>query len=238
MVVRSVCAVVVSALFCGACWDLDRLESLARREDDLAFDQTADLAHPSGPTTDLAVTEIDASVADLATTTPLIDASMSDLITTPPATDLTFNADLLPVADLAKPADLVSLPPPGTAGNPFVISHLPFSHSYTTIGGQELIDSYDVNDDCRYEEETRGPEVYYRFALGYTPRISAFATEINGSAVSAFLIQGNDCLASDPDGIYDAYVPTSSNVRLVVDSWTYENFRYPGKYVLDVEEVE
>lgn len=117
----------------------------------------------------------------------------------------------------------------GTANDPFVIDTLPFSHSFTTVGGQHAINSY---PGCNATQNESGPEIYYRFALPAGTPIKAVVATGNDTDADIHLLASDSCVARG-DWILSGTVPAADAGRLVIDTFV-ATVEKPGAYLLAV----
>lgn len=115
----------------------------------------------------------------------------------------------------------------GTAQDPFVIDSLPFTHSFTTVGGQHAINSY---PGCNATENESGPEVYYRFALPAGTSFKAVVTTGDDTDSDIHLLNGDTCITRG-DWMIAATVPAANAGRLVIDTFV-ATVEKPGAYLL------
>ena len=82
------------------------------------------------------------------------------------------------VLDGAVAPDVAPLPPiagQGTAAAPFVVDRLPFTHTFTTVGGEALRDGY---PGCDAGQDESGPEIVYQLDLAAPIRFRAVVLDL------------------------------------------------------------
>ncbi|MBZ0236699.1 MAG: SGNH/GDSL hydrolase family protein, partial [Deltaproteobacteria bacterium] len=136
------------------------------------------------------------------------------------------------VLDDAAAPDLAPLPPvtgAGTAADPFVIDRLPFTHSFTTVGGERARDGY---PDCDAGQDERGPEITYRLDLAASTPVRAIVLDRGDVDVDLHVLAGEACLERS-DRLVDRPLSPGAH-RLVVDTFTSSGGEHAGAYTLVV----
>ncbi len=136
------------------------------------------------------------------------------------------------VLDGAAAPDVAPLPPvagAGTAADPFVIDRLPFTHTFTTTGGERMRDGY---PDCDAGQDERGPEITYRLDLPAAAPVRAVVLDRAGVDVDLHVLTGGVC-AERSDRLVDRALAAGAH-QLVVDTFTSAGVEQAGAYTLVV----
>ncbi len=140
------------------------------------------------------------------------------------------------VVDDAAPPSVPALPGvagAGTAADPFVIDALPFSHAFTTVGGESLVDAYAA---CGANQNEAGPEITYRLQLTTATPLRVLVFDRGEVDVDVHLLTGADCQERN-DRLVERTVPAGDH-RLVVDTFVSGTTAHSGRYLLVVVPCE
>lgn len=125
----------------------------------------------------------------------------------------------------------------GSFENPFEITSLPFSHSFTTIDAPS--DRVDFYIPCGPETNESGGEVVYKLTLTTGTTLSVSVDDKPGDAIDVDVhiltsLEGDNCIARDNIKI-SRYLPAGT-YYIVVDSWVNSSGKVlAGPYTLTVK---
>ncbi|MCA9677880.1 MAG: SGNH/GDSL hydrolase family protein, partial [Myxococcales bacterium] len=134
------------------------------------------------------------------------------------------------VLDGAVAPDVAPLPPiagQGTAAAPFVVDRLPFTHTFTTVGGEALRDGY---PGCDAGQDESGPEIVYQLDLAAPIRFRAVVLDGPDVDVDVHVLVDGACVER-ADHYLDRALPAGSH-RIVVDSFVSGGVAQAGTYTL------
>ena len=137
--------------------------------------------------------------------------------------------------DAAAPSTvpIASLVGSGTASDPFVIDGLPFSHSFSTSGGQRLNDNY---PGCGATQNESGPEISYKLALAAQTPLRILVFDRGTVDVDLHLLTNDACVARN-DRLIERTQPQGEH-RIVVDTFVSGGTEHAGEYLLVVVPCE
>ncbi len=121
----------------------------------------------------------------------------------------------------------------GTSDDPFVVDALPFSHTYSTVGGARTVDSYPA---CGDQDES-GPEIFYRLSLAVATDLKVMLFERDGVDVDVHYLaelQPTRCVQRDDRMLETKFAAGTS--YLAVDTFAPSSGEQPGEYTLVISD--
>jgi hypothetical protein len=121
----------------------------------------------------------------------------------------------------------------GTDADPFVVDRLPFTHSATTVGGQDARDRY---AGCDQGQNEAGPERVYALHLEAPAAVRAVVLDREGVDVDLHVLTGSACVERH-DRLADRMLPAGDHL-VVVDTFVSSAGEQAGAYTLVLQPCE